>query len=198
LTDRPLLYSFRRCPYAIRARMALFVSGTEFDLCEVSLRAKPAELIAASPKASVPVLLLPSGEVIDESLDIMRWALDRHDPDAWRAPLADADTLIAQNDGPFKHHLDRMKYPGRYDDSDPEAHRDAGLDWLRRLDKRLSRTSHLCDDALRFVDIALFPFVRQFIRADEARFDAEELGGLRRWYDGIAASLAFQSVMAKA
>ncbi len=178
--------------------MALCVSGAEYDLCEVSLRAKPAELIAVSPKASVPVLVLPDGTVIDESLDIMRWALTRHDPDQWLADCADVDALIAENDGPFKHHLDRMKYPGRYDDSDPETHRDAGLDWLLRLDRRLSRTSHLCGDALGFVDVALFPFVRQFIRTDEARFDAAALDEVRRWYDGIAASALFGTVMAKA
>lgn len=112
----PLLYSFRRCPYAMRARMALAVSATPHAVCEVSLRDKPPELLAASPKGTVPVLVLPSGEVIDESLNIMLWALEGHDPERWLgngADLQDMQTLIAQCDGPFKRQLDAYKYPHR-------------------------------------------------------------------------------------
>jgi len=109
-----ILYSFRRCPYAMRARMALAVSGRAFELREVKLAAKPAAMIEASPKATVPVLVLPGGRVIDESREIMRWALLRHDPEHWLD--GEDEALIDTNDGPFKHHLDRYKYPDRYDD----------------------------------------------------------------------------------
>ena len=109
----PVLYSFRRCPYAMRARMAVAVSGAEVELREVVLRDKPPEMLEASPKGTVPVLLLPDGNVLEESLDIMRWALGRNDPENWLAHV-DAD-LIAANDGPFKQALDRYKYPHRYD-----------------------------------------------------------------------------------
>ena len=111
----PILYSFRRCPYAMRARLALAISGVPYELREVVLKSKPAELLAASPKGTVPVLVLPSGEVIDESLAIMRWALEQHDPDGWlkNGPIDDMLAIIAGNDGKFKHALDRYKYPNR-------------------------------------------------------------------------------------
>ncbi len=105
VSARPVLYSFRRCPYAMRARMALWVAGIAVELREVKLAAKPPELLAASPKATVPVLVLAEGSVIDQSLDIMRWALARNDPEGWLA--GDDAVLIAANDGPFKHHHDR-------------------------------------------------------------------------------------------
>ncbi|MBC7609640.1 MAG: glutathione S-transferase N-terminal domain-containing protein, partial [Polaromonas sp.] len=109
----PVLYSFRRCPYAMRARLALAVSGVDYELREVSLKSKPPELLAASPKGTVPVLVLPNGQIIDESLDIMRWALAQNDPDGWLdvGSLDDMLTLITGNDGGFKHALDRYKYP---------------------------------------------------------------------------------------
>ena len=119
----PILYSFRRCPYAMRARMALTVSATRCELREVRLSAKPAAMLAASPKGTVPVLVLPDGRVIDESLDIMRWALASNDPEGWLT--RDDAALIALNDGPFKHDLDRYKYPDRHD-ADPIIHRASG------------------------------------------------------------------------
>src|SRR5206468_13064094 len=119
----PILYSFRRCPYAMRARMAIAVSGQRCELREIVLKSKPPEMLAASPKATVPVLVLPGGSVIEQSLDIMRWSLTRHDPAGW---LDHEDKhLIEANDGPFKHHLDRAKYPDRHD-SDAAAHLSAG------------------------------------------------------------------------
>ena len=122
----PVLYSFRRCPYAMRARMALAISGQACELREVVLKAKPPELLAASPKASVPVLVLPGGEVIDQSLDIMCWALGQSDPGQWlpQAPqAAQVLALIEDCEQTFKHHLDRYKYPGRYAGADALAHR---------------------------------------------------------------------------
>ncbi|MGB5485315.1 glutathione S-transferase N-terminal domain-containing protein, partial [Parasphingorhabdus sp.] len=119
MTELPLLYSFRRCPYAMRARMALLISETPVRLREVVLRDKPTEMIAASPKATVPVLVLPDGQVIDESLAIMHWALERNDPEHWLQGNAAESALIAEADGPFKRHLDRYKYPVRYENVDP-------------------------------------------------------------------------------
>ncbi|MFT4026588.1 MAG: glutathione S-transferase N-terminal domain-containing protein, partial [Novosphingobium sp.] len=132
---RPVLYSFRRCPYAMRARLALLASGTSCEIREVKLAAKPAEMLAASPKATVPVLVLPDGQVIDESLNIMRWALGRNDPLGWMERTDEAS--IAANDGAFKHHLDRYKYPERHG-SDPAEHRAAGLAILAELEARLA------------------------------------------------------------
>lgn len=196
MTDLPILYSFRRCPYAMRARMALLVSGQQVELREVVLRAKPQALLDASPKATVPVLVLANGDVIDQSLDIMRWALQHKDPEEWLAG-DDAD-LIAANDGPFKHHLDRYKYPSRYDE-DPLAHREAGLAHLmlldRRLDGRLDGHMHLCGPDRTLADIALFPFVRQFAATDTAWFAAQALPGVQRWLDRLVQSDLFAAAM---
>lgn len=189
---RPILYSFRRCPYAMRARLALLVSGTECELREVKLSAKPAEMIAASPKGTVPVLVLPDGRVIDESLEIMRWALGRNDPLQW---LGSEDTaLIAANDGPFKHHLDRYKYAHRHA-SDPAEHRAAGMGQLELLDVRLAAHAQLCGTAMRFTDAALMPFVRQFAEADRPWFDAQPVPHVQRWLASHLASPLFQAIM---
>jgi glutathione S-transferase len=129
MTD-PILYTFRRCPYAMRARLALAVSGTRCELREVSLSAKPPALLAASPKGTVPVLVLSDGTVIDESLDMMHWALAHRDPEGWSG--RDDPALIAANDGAFKHALDRYKYPERHG-SDAIVHRENGLEFLRQI-----------------------------------------------------------------
>jgi len=153
----PILYSFRRCPYAMRARLALAVSSTHCELREVKLGAKPPAMLAASPKGTVPVLVLPDGAVIDESLDIMRWALARHDPEGWLA--RDDMGLIAANDGAFKYNLDRYKYPDRHG-ADPLAHRERGLAWLRGIDARLAEHGQLCGAERGLADAAIMPFVR--------------------------------------
>jgi glutathione S-transferase len=189
----PTLYSFRRCPYAMRARMALIISQTPFTLIEVKLSAKPAELLAASPKGTVPVLVLADGTVIDESLDIMHWALARHDPENWRAGI-DAD-LIATNDGPFKHHLDRTKYPQRHH-SDPAVHRLAALEILNGLETRL--VPHLHGEFPGFTDIALFPFVRQFAAIDPGWLAGQPLPAVQAWLAHHLASPLFSAAMARA
>ncbi len=188
----PILYSFRRCPYAMRARMALLVSGTVCELREVRLRDKPAELIAASAKGTVPVLLLDGGRVIDESLDIMRWALGRHDPEDWRA--GDDAALIATYDGAFKHHLDRAKYPGRYD-ADTVDHREQALTMLVELDTRLASRGYLCGDRRALTDAAIMPLVRQFAAIDRDWFDALPLSALQRWLAAQIASPLFEQTM---
>ena len=197
MTDRPILYSFRRCPYAMRARMALAVAGQSCVLREVLLRDKPVAMIAVSPKATVPVLVLPDGTVIDESLDVMRWALGVDDPEVWlEADAAATDALIATNDGPFKHHLDRYKYATRYD-TDPIEHRMAASAILAALDAQLEDQGNLVREDRSFADIAIFPFVRQFAATDREWFDGEPWPALRAWLDRHIGSALFKSVMGK-
>jgi glutathione S-transferase len=188
----PVLYSFRRCPYAMRARLALAISRVSCELREVKLAAKPAEMLAASPKGTVPVLVLTDHTVIDESLDIMRWALARHDPENW---LERGDkALIAMNDGPFKHDLDRFKYPGRYS-TDPLVHRSNGAAFLQELEGRLSLSSHLSGPARGITDAAIMPFVRQFAATDRMWFDSQPLPNLKVWLASYLESNLFKTVM---
>lgn len=180
----------------MRARMAIAVSGATVRLREVVLKDKPEEMLAASPKATVPVLI-DGPLVLEESLDVMRWALGRNDPEGWLDGAAGADALIAENDGPFKHHLDRYKYATRYDDADPEEHCAAGMAFLQALEDRLAQGPYLRGAARGFADIAIFPFARQFRIADPARFDAAPLPRVRRWLETLTASALFSSVMKK-
>ncbi|AKM11679.1 glutathione S-transferase [Croceicoccus naphthovorans] len=188
----PILYSFRRCPYAMRARLALAIGATRCELREVKLSAKPQAMLDASPKGTVPVLVLPDSRVIDESLDIMHWALAQSDPEGWLA--RDDATLIATNDGPFKHDLDRYKYPERHG-SDAVEHREKGLDFLRVLDARLVADGQLCGDRPGLADAAIFPFVRQFAAVDRDWFDGLPLRYLQRWLAGHLESDLFATVM---
>lgn len=203
----PVLYSFRRCPYAMRARLALAVSAEPHEHREVVLRAKPAEMLAASPKGTVPVLVLSGGEVIDESLDIMRWALERSDPAQWLSPpqasQQDMDALIAANDGDFKRHLDRYKYPNRYaDESGSDAagfaltHRTEAAQWLAQLDARLG-DGWLFGTQASLADMALLPFVRQFAHTDADWFAAQPWSRLQDWLAAFEASDLYAGVMGK-
>ena len=200
-TAPPLLYTYRRCPYAMRARMALLMGVRPFYAFEVVLRDKPAALLALSPKATVPVLRLADGGVIDESWDIMRWALSSADPyGCWsRAQSAENLALLACNDGPFKQHLDRYKYPGRYADADPLVHRAQALTaLLAPLDARLQRERFLGgDDSACATDLALFPFVRQFAAVQPDWFAAQPLTALRGWLADWLASALFAACMTK-
>jgi len=192
MAERPILYSFRRCPYAMRARLALAISVTICEIREVKLAAKPAQMLAASPKGTVPVLVLPDGTVIEESLEIMQWALARNDPEGWLQRNDDA--LIAANDGAFKHHLDRYKYPERHG-SAPLEHRAAALDILAGLEQRLNGQVYLCGNRRGLADMAIFPFIRQFAATDRDWFDAQPLPYLRSWLDGHLASPLFAAIM---
>jgi glutathione S-transferase len=191
----PILYSFRRCPYAMRARLALMVSGTRYEMREISLKAKPTAMLTASAKGTVPVLVLPEGEVIDQSLDIMRWALGKCDAEGWLK--RDDPSLIFANDEFFKHDLDRYKYPDRHE-ADALTHRDNGLAFLRDLDSRLSISTFLGGPVRGVTDAAIVPFVRQFVAVDPDWFAAQGLLQLRRWLEGILASRLFQSIMLRA
>lgn len=190
----PVLYSFRRCPYAMRARLAIAVSGMQVELREIKLSAKPPAMLEASPKGTVPVLVLPDGTVIDQSLDVMHWALALSDPEGWLE--RDDPALIERNDGPFKHDLDRYKYPERHG-SDALAHRESGMVFLRELNERLGGGPQLCGEARGLADMAVMPFVRQFAAVDPAWFDGQPLPNLRRWLAGHLESELFASVMGK-
>lgn len=200
-THLPILYSFRRCPYAMRARMALLASGTTCELREIVLRAKPAEMLAASPKGTVPVLVLPDGTVLEESLEIMLWALERNDPEDWLSPehgsREDMLQLIAQCDGEFKFHLDRYKYPDRYENTDALMHRAAGAEFLLKLNGKIAGHTHLYGNRPALADIAIAPFVRQFAHTDQAWFDAQPWPQLHLWLNTFLDSGLFNDAMRK-
>jgi len=194
----PILYSFRRCPYAMRGRMALWMAGIMVELREVKLANKPPELIEVSPKATVPVLELGGGTVIDESIAIMRWALGHNDPEGWLE--GDDAQLIAQADGPFKHHLDRYKYPNRYEDEpgfDDIDHQAEGLAILTNWDAHIGKHGQLCRETRSVPDIALFPFIRQFANHNRAWFDAQDLPHLHPWLEAHLTSDLFGQIMPK-
>ena len=197
----PILYSFRRCPYAMRARLALQVSGLAVEHREIALKNKPAEMLRASPKGTVPVLVLADGTVLEESLDIMRWALGRNDPQGWLggdgAYRNDAWALIAQNDGEFKFHLDRYKYPHRYGLADGVLHRELARGFLDLLQARLAQHDFLAGTRFGLADAAIAPFVRQFAHTDPAWFAAQSWRHLAQWLQDFEASAAFAQVMEK-
>ncbi|WP_339496482.1 glutathione S-transferase [Pseudomonas canadensis] len=193
-----LLYSFRRCPYAMRARLALRYSGVPVRIIEVSLKAKPAEMLALSPKGTVPVLNV-DGQVIEESLEIMQWALAQHDPDNW---LLQGDpavfALIAENDQGFKYHLNRYKYAERYPEHSMEQYRAEGEVFLQKLEDLLADRAYLLADHPSLADMALAPFVRQFAHVDREWFAASPYTQLQAWLQRFLESPLFISVMAKA
>jgi glutathione S-transferase len=203
-TALPILYSFRRCPYAMRARLALHVSGLAHEHREVVLKHKPAHMLALSPKGTVPVLWLRASsgdQILDQSLDIMLWALRQHDPLAWLADtdqaMADAQALIAHNDGPFKYHLDRYKYPNRSGLNSGQADRDAAADWLFSLNARLASQAYLAGGQWGLTDAAIAPFVRQFAHTDPNWFAAQPWGSLARWLAAFEGSELFATIMQK-
>ena len=197
----PILYSFRRCPYAMRARLALQVSGLAVEHREIALKNKPAEMLHASPKGTVPVLVLADGTVLEESLDIMRWALGRNDPQGWLggddAFRQDAWDLIARNDGEFKFHLDRYKYPHRYGLADGVAHRELAQEFLDVLQDRLALHGFLAGARFGLADAAIAPFVRQFAHTDAAWFADQAWSNLVQWLQDFEALPAFALVMEK-
>ncbi|WP_192558218.1 glutathione S-transferase [Pseudomonas allokribbensis] len=191
------LYSFRRCPYAMRARMALRYSGVPVEIVEVSLKAKPAEMLAISPKGTVPVLDA-EGQVIDESLEIMRWALAQNDPQGW---LLGGDSRIAElietNDQVFKVHLNRYKYAERYPEQPMEVYRAEGALFLQKLDELLEGHDYLLTDHPCLADIALLPFVRQFAHVDREWFAQTPYVRLQGWLQRFLESDLFTAIMKK-
>ncbi len=198
----PLLYSFRRCPYAMRARLALQVSQLSCELREVVLRDKPACMLSASPKGTVPVLIDAEGGVFEESLDIMLWALRQRDPLHWLEPAeGDWDQLlglVARNDDEFKFHLDRYKYEGRHEAEEPRVdHRAAASKFLLDLEARLCQWPWLFGSALCLADAAIAPFVRQFANTDRSWFDVQPWPKLIAWLEDFVSSALLSSVMDK-
>lgn len=196
--NHPILYSFRRCPYAMRARLALYASGASVELREIILRDKPAHMLEISPKGTVPVLLLPDSSVIDESFDIMIWALGRQDPDEWLGVEEDTtEFLITRNDNEFKRALDRYKYPGRYPDEDCSGAFDQGVDILKDLNAHIKENGKLVSDYNTLADFAIFPFVRQFAAVNSSRFEDLKLKALENWLDDHLQSDLFSAIMEK-
>ncbi len=201
LSQRPILYSFRRCPYAMRARLAICYAEQAVELREIVLRAKPAEMLAISLKATVPVLQLPDGAVIEQSVEIMQWALTQQDLAQWW-PLDQAQqqqimALIADNDGMFKSALDRYKYPNRYPEQNPIFYRSEGEQFLRQLDSLLQQQRYLVSDQIGLADVAIFPFVRQFAQVDRVWFDQADYPYLQAWLAEWLESRWFIQVMQK-
>ena len=197
-----ILYSYRRCPYAMRARMALRYANIEYEIREISFRDKPQSLRRISPKATVPVLLLPDGQVIDQSLDIMNWALQQSDPDGWLLSEAEGKhqimRLIEVNDRPFKILLDQYKYPDRHPDLvRAEVLAKAITTHIKPLDEILQKSTHLLGEHLGLADVAIFPFIRQFSMVDPTWFESSPYEHLRHWLKRFLASELFNAVMAK-
>lgn len=198
--QKPLLYTYRRCPYAMRARMALLVAGIAFDAHEVSLRDKPPAMLALSPKGSVPVMLLPDGRVLEQSWDIMGWALERQATRRWWVEAQTFESLawLAKNDGVFKHHLDRYKYPERYDESNRNSHREQALEaFLLPLAGRLKTSRFLGGVEPCATDLAIFPFVRQFAAVEPDWFAQQPLPALHGWLANWLSSILFLQCMHK-
>jgi glutathione S-transferase len=190
---KPVLYSFRRCPYAMRARLALASAGIAVELREILLRDKPPAFLAASPSGTVPCLVHDGG-VIDESLDVMVWALKQDDPEGWlQMPEAGHD-WITRADGPFKQALDRTKYANRYPGTDPETQRDAAAGFLSDLNTQIGEWIF---DRPSLADFAILPFVRQFAFIDKEWFDAQHWPRLHGWLERFLVSDRFEHIMDK-
>lgn len=198
---KPILYTFRRCPYAMRARMAIQYSQVSVELREVVLRNKPQEMLDSSSKGTVPVLVLPCGRIIDESIDIMVWALQQSDPEHWlfadRGKAKTVQQLIEKNDFCFKEHLDRYKYYDRFPGHSQQTYRQRGEEFLVELEDLLEKNKYLMANDLSLADIAIFPFIRQFAHVDKQWFFQAPYPQLIHWLDGIMNSECFTAVMKK-
>ena len=193
----PILYSFRRCPYAMRARLALAYSGIDYEHREILLKNRPDELYALSPKGTIPVLQLNDGTVIDESIDVMKWALAQSDPDCWYTDkIVEQNSLIAQNDDEYKKRLDMYKYHERFPEGSYDEFQNAVGEILKVYESILSKSSYLCGDNVTLADMALFPFIRQGAHVDLAWFNAQ-FPILSKWLKIFNESELFMSIMKK-
>ncbi|WP_317659042.1 glutathione S-transferase [Pseudomonas sp. KU43P] len=196
-----MLYSFRRCPWAMRARLALRYAGCAVEICEVTMKNKPAELLALSPKGTVPVLDTGAA-VLEESLDIMRWALQQHDPDDWRlqadpAAAQQAEALIARNDSQFKAQVNLYKYAERYPEHSRAHYRQQAEPWLATLEQLLEGRPYLLAENPSLADAALLPLMRQFAGVEPQWFAEAAYPRVRSWLEGWLASELFKAVMAR-
>lgn len=194
----PILYSYRRCPYAMRARMALWAAQVQLEVREVTLRDKPTHLLQISPKGTVPVLQLPDGMVLEQSLDIMQWALAQHDPQGWlHADREGVNHFITINDGDFKKALDRYKYPERYPEQPQVFYRQQGEQFLQLLEAALQQHRFVLGESTSVADVAIFPFIRQFAAVDAEWFAVSAYPQLRAWLNGWLESALFVQIMQK-
>lgn len=194
----PILYSYRRCPYAMRARMAIKYADILVETREISLKDKPAHLLQVSPKGTVPVLVLPGGKVIDQSIEIMYWALHENDVDGWlSADASQTRQLIDENDSSFKQALDKYKYAIRFPEHPAEVYKRQGELFLQKLESLLNISDFLLKDQPVLADIAIFPFVRQFTAVDSVWFESSEYLKLKAWLKRLVSSELFKQVMEK-
>ncbi len=198
-----ILYSFRRCPYAMRGRMGLCASGLKYEHREIVLRNKPVHMLEVSPKGTVPVFIKSDGTVIEESLDLLGYSLEVYDPFGWLdCDLEEAQRLISDNDGPFKHHLDRYKYASRYSEDANRGdtdlkHREQAELYIANYEKRLGTSAYLLGDKQTIADIAIFPFIRQFANTDINWWNSSPYHQTRDWLDRHINSELFIKVMQK-
>ena len=197
----PILYTFRRCPYAMRARFAIRSSKIKVEIREIKLQEKPFEFLKLSPKGTVPVLITNSGEVLEESLDIIYWVLNKNDPHKWLAKgkLENQEIIKLLDDleYKFKPNLDKYKYPSRFSEIDPHFHRDKNLCFLKKLNSYLENNKSLNCEHLSLLDYAIFPFVRQFRNVDQEWFEKLNFIFLNKWINQIIDSEDFSSIMKK-
>jgi glutathione S-transferase len=193
----PTLYSFRRCPFAIRARMALVYSGIKVELREVKLSNMPDSMLRLSPKATVPVLAVSDKKVIDESIDVMHWSLSQSDPDQWKDIDEASKQLIKRNDEEFKPLLDCYKYADRNPEFSQLEHRARAEGFLNELNQLLALQPFLSGSQCRLADVAIFPFIRQFAGVEPKWFEDCEYSAVRNWLNVMLGSELFQAVMKK-
>ncbi len=196
--NKPKLFTYRRCPYAIRSRLALYQAGIDYESIEISLKDKPSDFLALSPKGTVPVLVQSDGKVIEESLEIMLWALNISDPEHWILKGNDlSQKLIFENDFYFKKNLDKYKYADRFPEHSKEYYRAQCEIFLNILDEKLKFKLYLIEDRISLADIAIFPFIRQFFLVDENWFLDSKYDALKKWLRGLIDSHIFKEVMKK-
>ena len=200
MENYPVLYSFRRCPYAMRARMALYKANIKCEHREVVLKEKPESMLLLSEKGTVPVLLTTDNKVIEQSNDVMHWALNQNDPDNWLdEDAAQSQYLIDFNDNEFKHFLDRYKYYVGYPEHSQEYYRENAESFLQVIEKKLAENNNvaLLGDRITFVDIAIFPFIRQFARVDLDWFQSCPYKSVIKWLGNLEESDLFKNCMKK-
>ena len=197
----PILYSFRRCPYAMRARLAIKTSEVFVEIREIKLKDKPLEFLNLSPKGTVPVLVTTSGKILEESMDIINWALNKNDPKKWLAngqlSQNQINQLLDNLENEFKPSLDKYKYTNRFENVDRDFHRDKNLSFLWYLDDLLKKNKALNCSHLSLVDYAIFPFIRQFRNVDSEWFDSLNFNFLKKWLFELIDSNDFLSIMKK-
>lgn len=197
----PILYSFRRCPYAMRARLAIKASGLIVEIREVELKNKPKEFLNISPKATVPIVCISSKQIIEESLDIMEWALKINDPlkllKNEKLNRIEIHSILNKLENEFKQNLDRYKYSSRFDLPNPKLYRDKNLQTLNEFNNLLQNNKGICSSHLSLLDYAVFPFIRQFRNVNSVWFDSLELKFLQTWLYELIDSDEFSSIMKK-